>query len=113
MTRVKKIETYAINWLFSQNVSPESIAQELKLNLDQVVSILEKTHPSSKDKDINIKTKTSSSKSKDLMITATSGKKNNNVSIMTKEASEHSDSIKNPGVHNTSKSIFRPKNNDR
>jgi hypothetical protein len=111
MPRLKKIEIYAISWLFSQKISPEDIAQELNLSIDQVIKSLEKNHPSGQE-DVKIKTKTSPSKSKELMITATAGKKNNNVSIMTKEASEYNDSIKNKNIGETNKSIFRPKNNE-
>jgi hypothetical protein len=114
MARLKKTEIYAISWLFSQNISPENIAQELNLGVDQVTKALEKTHPSEGQNSVNIKTKTSpsKSKSKDLMITATSSKKSNNVSIMTKEASEYNDSIRNKNTGDTNKSIFRPKNNE-
>ena len=58
-------------------------------------------------------------KSKSLMINHTSGKKDNSVTIMTKEASEVNDTVKKnlPAITNKSteaqKSIFRPKNNER
>jgi len=98
MSRLKKTEIYAINWLSSQNKSPEDIANELGLKVDQVNKTLEKTSPAhTVDSDTPIKTQSGpvGSKSKDLMITATSAKKTKNVSIMTKEASEYNDTIKN------------------
>lgn len=115
MSRLKKTEIYAINWLNSQNKSPEDIANELGLKVDQVNKTLEKNYVSNNGES-NIKTQSErvGSKSKDLMITATSGKKNKNVSIMTKEASEYNDAVRNKTDQNprTSNSIFRPKTNE-
>lgn len=113
MARQNKTQVYAIQWLNSQNKSPEEIAHELKLELSNVVAILEKNH--TQQESPKLKTKKSSTKSSSLMITETSAKKSKNVAIMTKEASEYNDSIKKNMVqHNsqTQKAIFRPKNND-
>jgi hypothetical protein len=75
---------------------------------------MEKYSKTQEDKNA-IKTKKSSvaSKSKELMIRHTSSKKNNNVSIMTKEASQLNDDIKKKMKfnENTEKGIFRPKSN--
>lgn len=113
MARQNKTQVYAVQWLNSQNKSPEDIANELKLEVSAVVSILEKHH--TQQESTNIKTKKSSSKSNTLMITETAAKKTKNVAIMTKEASEYNDSVRGSANTNnpqTQKAIFRPKNND-
>lgn len=116
MSRLKKIEIYAINWLNAQKLSPENIANELNLKVDQVKKTLEKNQVA-RSEESEIKTHSqpvNNSKSKDLMITSTSVKKNKNVSIMTKEASEYNDAVKkntSPSSRNNS-GIFITRPND-
>lgn len=112
MSRLNKIQVYAIKWLHSQNKNATEIANELGLKEEDVVKNIEKF--GTVQENTTIKTAKSSSKSKNLMINETSAKKNNHVSIMTKEASEYNDSVraKNQTNPNTQKAIFRPKDNE-
>lgn len=114
MSRLNKTQQYAIRWLHSQNKTDTQIANELNITTDQVIKALEKT--GEVQSETNIKTaKSNVSRSKNLMISETSAKKSKNVSIMTREASEYNDSIKNrvPNANpNTQKAIFRPKDNE-
>jgi len=115
MTKLSKANTYAIQWLNSQNKQPIEIADELKLKIDQVNLVLEKSILNM-EKNNNIQTtKSPASRSHDLMITKTSGKKTNSVAIMTGEASMANDALKNQipknnQLRNTDRYIFRPKN---
>lgn len=117
MSRLNKTQIYAIRWLASENKRSSEIASELSITEDQVIKTMEKYAKTQEDKE-SIKTKKSSvastPKSKELMIRHTSSKKNNNVSIMTKEASQLNDDIKKQIKFNknTEKGIFRPKSND-
>ena len=127
MKKLSQVQIYAIRWLHSQNVANSKIADDLTLSEKDVLSTLEKFSPSTNNEE-ETKLKTASSsmskgpnniKSKSLMINHTSGKKDNSVTIMTKEASEVNDAVKKnmPPSDNKSteaqKSIFRPKNNER
>ena len=111
MSRLNKVQLYAIRWLHSQSKLPADIANELSLKEEEVTKAIEKFGVTQEHS--SIKTTKSSSKSQNLMINETSAKKNNHVSIMTKEASEYNDSIrsKNQTNSNTQKAIFRPKDN--
>lgn len=112
MPRLNKTQTYAIQWLNSQNKLPVEIADELKLSEKQVLGVLEKASTSTTE-DSNIKTTKSpaSTRSQNLMIRHTAGKKTNNVAIMTGEASAlHDEMKKKTGFNpNTEKAIFRPR----
>lgn len=117
MSKVNKVQTYAICWLHSLNKSSIEIADELKLTEKQVVGVLEKhTFAKNDTTEETIKTATSSVAPKitpkDLMITHTSAKKTNSVSIMTKEASELGDDMRKKHIANqipdAQKGIFRP-----
>lgn len=102
-SKINKTKEYAIRYLSSVlKKSPQDIAKELKINLDDVNTV--------------INTKTTKSKTdltKDLMIRQTSVKKSNSVSIMTEGASQLSDEF-NKNLNNRpprlEKHIFRPKN---
>lgn len=114
MPKTSKVQNYAIQFLLSQNKSIEEIALELNISEKQVSNVIEKNYPSSTDES-SIKTSTSKagkSKSKDLMITETAGKGTKNVAIMTKEASELNDHLRNKAPakqpRNFDKAIFRP-----
>jgi len=117
MSKITKTQTYAVCWLNSLNKSSLEIADELKLTEKQVLSILEKnTSPKVEQTEDAIKTATSSAvqkiNPKDLMITHTSAKKTNSVSIMTKEASELGDELRkkipNSNKTDQQRGIFRP-----
>lgn len=113
MSKNSKIQNYAIQFLLSQNKSIQEIALELDIPEKQVTSVAEKTHPSGEDTQIKTSTsKAGKSKSKDLMITETAGKGTKNVAIMTKEASELNDHLRNKTPtkkpRNFDGAIFRP-----
>lgn len=111
MARLGKIQIYAIRWLNSQGKTSEAIADELNLSENQVKKTLEQ-NSSTNNNNANIKTaKSPANKVQNLMITETSNKKTKNVAIMTKEASELNDQLKNQSsIHPmTEKAIFRPR----
>lgn len=108
MARLNKTQLYAIRWLNHEAYSNEKIANELGLNVDQVVKALEKYSNASKEPQVPIKTQPVNN-----IINKTAGKGIGGVTIMTKEASEMSDEsykknnqTTNPAINN---SIFRPK----
>jgi hypothetical protein len=109
--KITKSLSYAINWLASQNNTPEQIAEALKLTPEQVSKYLEK-NTITKTESLPIKSAPVTSKSKDLMIRHTRDKKTNNVAIMTKEASAVNDDFKKRLASKTSDKtqdcIFRP-----
>ena len=110
MSRLSKANIYAINWLHKEGKTTEFIAGELNLNVDQVNSAIEKAHINS-----NNTVKTGSEPVGNLMINKTSGKGNSGVSIMTKEASEKNDALKDKIVKKSNDReniIFRPKSNE-
>lgn len=108
MANISNAKKYAVLWLSSQGQKVEEIAKELSLTTDQVTGILPqsppKPNPEQSDGVAQIN-------SKNLMITHTSGKKTNNVAIMTREASEVNDhkAKKMQPKQDTIKGIFRPK----
>ena len=112
MPRLNKTQTYAIQWLNSQKKEVVEIADELKLSEKQVLTVLEKASTATNDQS-SVKTTKSpaGNRSQNLMIRHTAGKKTNNVSIMTGEASALHDELKNKtGFNpNTEKAIFRPR----
>jgi hypothetical protein len=107
MSKVNKIQIYAIRWLNSQNYTNDKIAEELKLNIEQVNQTVEKYSKASDEPSITTK----KAPVNNPMITKTSGKGTNNVAIMTQEASSLHDSMRSSSRSTTEKSIFRPKNN--
>ena len=118
MSKITKVQKYAICWLNSINKTSLDIADELSLTEKQVLSVLEKTAPTKTQETIEISATSApvaaKVSSKDLMINQTFGKKTNSVSIMTKEASELNDELRKKIVSDTSKldqqkGIFRPK----
>lgn len=113
MARLAKAQTYAIQWLNSQGKNSTQIADELNLTESVVTKTLEK-HSNSKNEQTLLKdAKSPASRSQNLMIRETASKKTKNVSIMTKEASELNDQIKNQASKHplTEKAIFRPRQN--
>lgn len=101
MANLSKTKEYAIKWLNSIGMDNPSIAKELKISVEQIISLVGEVDPST----------LAESKAKNLMITHTAGKKVNSVAVMTKEASELGDTARQTS---TSKreipGIFRPKN---
>ena len=108
MSRLNKLQIYAIRWLHSQNKTADFIADDLGLTSKQVSNAIEKFGTSTANNTI----KTAKISSKDLMINETSMKKTKNISVMTKEASMYNDAAakKNPpNVVDNSHYIYRQK----
>jgi hypothetical protein len=103
MAKLSKANKYAILWLNNSGESIDKISAELELSEKQINEVLE----------ANIKTDiVPKPNAKSLMITHTSGKKLNNVAIMTKDASAIADKNRkqaesSPG-RSQEKNIFRP-----
>lgn len=113
MAKISKANLYAIQFLFGQNKTISEIASELNIPEKQVTSVIEKTHNTGGVDAIKTSTsKSGKSQSKALMITETAGKGTKNVAIMTKEASELNDHLRQQGPktqpRNFDKAIFRP-----
>lgn len=112
MSKLSKVDSYAIKWLAHTGLNKSEISKELKISEEQIQKVLEKENPMQN----NDKVKTGSSpvktQNKNLMINQTAGKKTKTVSIMTEAASQHNDQeIKKPRSSNKhSESIFRPHN---
>ena len=108
MSRITKVQKYAIQWLNHAGKSVEEISKELDIKPSQISTIIS---VNSQPEQTNVIAQ--SAKTKDLMITHTSGKKINSVAIMTKEASEIADEAKKkvPVVKGSDveRGIFRPK----
>jgi orotate phosphoribosyltransferase-like protein len=104
---VSKAKEYAVLYLNQQGVKTNEISNELNLKEETVEKILNE-HASNNDNEQTGSKK--SSKAHNLMIRETSGKKTNNVSIMTKEASMLIDEqLKNQQNTPKHRGIFRPK----
>jgi plasmid maintenance system antidote protein VapI len=102
MKKITDTQKYAILWLKHNNYSSTQIAKMLKINENQIIEIINN----------NPKEPTPTGSSiKSLMITESVGQKHQ-VSIMTKAASEVSDSNrKNIEIDNSNKSsIYKPFN---
>lgn len=110
MNKISKINRYAVLWLNSQSVQLEEISKETGLSVKQIETILNKYNKEQQAfSEAKIDTSSSKvsakkqSKIKDLMITESVGRRQN-VTIMTKSASEVADQDKkNTNVNNTSK----------
>lgn len=103
MNKTNKINRYAVLWLNSQSIKIEDISKETGLSIKQVSSIIDKHSNSQISPDTKIETGSSKvsakkpSKMKDLMITESVGRRQN-VTIMTKSASEIADEDKKATV---------------
>ena len=108
MSRITKVQKYAIYWLNHSGKSVEEISKELDIKHSQISTIIT---ANSQPELTNVAIQPS--KTKDLMITHTSGKKINSVAIMTKEASEIADEAKKKipvtKGRDSERGIFRPK----
>lgn len=106
MAKLSKVNTYAILWLDHAGYTTDQIIEEIGVTEKQVASVLDvkRTTP----------TTTPKHNPKNLMITHTSGKKLNNVAIMTKDASAMADDARKNAPtsvgRNQEKNIFRPNN---
>lgn len=111
MSRLSKANLYAINWLHQEGKNADFIAGELKLNIEQVNSAIEKAQINNQN---SVKTGSEPASKPNLMIDKTAGKNNSGVSIMTKEASEYHDAMrtKTSAKPNREDVIFRPRKND-
>lgn len=111
MARLSKIQIYAIRWLNSQGKNNEQIADELDISNTQVKKTLEQNTSSKTDNETIKTAKEPASRSQKLMIRETANKKTKNVAIMTKEASEFNDHLKQQAAKHplTEKAIFRPR----
>lgn len=109
MARLSKTQIYAIRWLDHQKKNTLEISKELKIEEPKIISALEKNQTINSKNNIKTASSSSGNRAKNLMITQTSGKKNNSVAVMTKEASALGDSTRNSRPsRNTNKAIFRP-----
>lgn len=103
MAKLSKVNKYAILWLNHIGEDINKISSELGVSEKQISEALETTVQAVAAPKTN---------PKNLMITHTSGKKLNNVAIMTKDASTVADETRkqaesSPG-RNQDKNIFRP-----
>jgi hypothetical protein len=103
MAKLSKSNRYAILWLSHTGEGVDKISAELGVSEKQINEVLE----------TNTQTDTVPKPSaKSLMITHTSGKKLNNVAIMTKDASTIADETRKQAEssqgRNQEKNIFRP-----
>jgi hypothetical protein len=108
MAKLSKAKEYAILYLNDTlGASSQSIAEELDIAVSTVNDILDGRTPVESIGETKSKKKTT--KAHDMMIRHTSSKKNNNVSIMTKEANEYQQElIRNLGSQaRDNSSIFR------
>jgi len=88
MARLSKLQIYSIKWLNSQGKNIDEIANELNLKL--TTKQMEKIIPPAVIKEEPVAVVPTIGV-KDLMITSTSGKNNNTIAIMTKDASAAAD----------------------
>ena len=114
MSRLNKTQVYAIKWLDYQNFAAIKIADELKLTLKQVTTVLEKQSKTGEENKIETKSSpvSSSNKPKNFMVNQTAVKKTNSVSIITKEASAIHDELQKKAdqlsVKRPNNDIYRP-----
>jgi hypothetical protein len=114
MSRLKKMDKYAILWLDSQGFSLEEIMKETELSENVIKSCLEKHQTTNKNNNIETSTSPASKpKKNNLMINETAVKKNKTVMIMTQEQSMKNDAEKknnnmNKPSSKIKNSIFRP-----
>lgn len=106
MAKLSKVNTYAILWLNYSGHTIEHIVEELGVTEKQVASVLQAQSQT------KIPAPHNATNPKNLMITHTSGKKLNNVAIMTKDASALVDDVRqnasSSSGRNQEKNIFRP-----
>lgn len=112
MSKLTKVDGYAILWLSHSGMDVATISKELKLPEKSITNLLEKKNGTNETN----KVKTGSepvgkTKPKTLMINETASKKKKSVSVMTEAASQKNDEIiKNISRKSDNKNIFRPYN---
>lgn len=108
MSNISNTKKYAVKWMHHCGDDIAKISYELKISKDKVEEILgQSDNPEQSVNEPSAKPMTS----KDLMIRQTAGKGANSVAIMTKEASEISDSHRTKqqsSGNDFEKGIFRP-----
>lgn len=87
MARISKTQIYAVRWLHNQNKTVEEISEELNISSKQVKKLLEESFEHKQTPGIE----NASSLAKSMIVNKTSGKQNNNVTILTREASAFTD----------------------
>lgn len=110
MAKQNKNKEYAIRYLSdTMKMTPDTIAKELGIKIDDVIAVLGQQPQPEETKD-----KSKTSKSHSMMIRHTSSKKSNNVSIMTEGASQYNDSmrdkLKGKQARGSKDAIFKPRN---
>lgn len=107
MAKLSKANTYAILWLNSTGLTADQIMDELGVTDKQVNNVLQQQQPNTPSN-----TTADMINPKSLMITHTAGKKLNNVSIMTKDASALADEKirqhQDVPTRDYQRNIFRP-----
>lgn len=111
MSKLNKTQKYAILWLNYQEYDNDKISHELDLTLNQITNFLEKNQTVTNKTNIKTTSSVVGNKKQNLMIMETAAKKNNSVAIMTREASQNADTIKQNKLpaRNTQKNIYKPK----
>jgi hypothetical protein len=99
----QKIYKYAVSWLKSIGHKPNEIITELEIDEATLKALSEDIENPSNGKEPLVK----------KMMTSNTTNKKNNITVMSKEASELTDSLKKNTVstnRNTSEFIFKPNN---
>lgn len=112
MSKLTKVDSYAILWLAHSGMDVAGISKELKLPEKSIINLLEKQNGTNETN--NVKTGSEpvgKTRPKTLMINETASKKKKSVSVMTEAASQKNDEIiKNINRTHNDKNIFRPYN---
>jgi hypothetical protein len=112
MAKLSKTNKYSILWLAYQEKSVEEISKELSLPETTIKNLLEKENTTNKDskKLTGSEPVKAKNRIKNLMIHNTLGKKDKNVTIMTKEAAEVIEAVqkKRKKKARNEDNIFRP-----
>lgn len=98
MARISKTQIYAIRWLHSQKKTVEEISEELGIGIKQIKTLVNESFEHPQEPSIQ---NASSSAKNNMMLNKTNGKQNNNVTILTKEASAHADSVRSKSSQET------------
>lgn len=108
MSNISNTKKYAVKWMNHCGDDISKISYELKISKDKVKEILGQSDDT---EHVANESSKKSLTSKDLMIRQTAGKGANSVAIMTKEASEVSDTHRTKqqsSGNDFEKGIFRP-----
>lgn len=96
MPKLNKTQKYAVCWLNNKGKTNIEISNELDISVKQVDDTIAKNSKES-DNNVPVDTKPVFKKPqiKDMMITTTSGKRRGGIAIMTQQASEAADALRN------------------